>query len=177
MSLFSCLASLGRSCEAKVSHCIYCRFWSERKRWWLCQEGKIWCRLSFLSAKSLESFFFFSAVFRRFHNCSVPLRWKNHRMGRIRMVQTRNTRERAKANKMVNITILYPNYSNLREASLFNHWISLVMIFITRWYAKRFLHPDIVAPYDYVFIWDEDLGLENFDVEECVFMLISNDMF
>ncbi|XP_052196655.1 uncharacterized protein LOC127804000 [Diospyros lotus] len=34
------------------------------------------------------------------------------------------------------------------------------------WYAKRFLHPDIVAPYDYIFIWDEDLGTENFDAEE-----------
>ncbi|KAK4346249.1 hypothetical protein RND71_032588 [Anisodus tanguticus] len=36
------------------------------------------------------------------------------------------------------------------------------------WYAKRFLHPDIVAPYDYIFIWDEDLGLENFDAEEYI---------
>lgn len=35
-----------------------------------------------------------------------------------------------------------------------------------RWYAKRFLHPDIVAPYDYIFIWDEDLGVEHFDAEE-----------
>lgn len=34
------------------------------------------------------------------------------------------------------------------------------------WYAKRFLHPDIVAPYDYVFIWDEDLGVEHFDSEK-----------
>lgn len=34
------------------------------------------------------------------------------------------------------------------------------------WYAKRFLHPDIVAIYDYIFIWDEDLGLEHFDAEE-----------
>ena len=34
-----------------------------------------------------------------------------------------------------------------------------------RWYAKRFLHPDILAPYDYIFIWDEDLGLEDFDAE------------
>ncbi|KAL0694358.1 hypothetical protein Bca4012_061538 [Brassica carinata] len=41
------------------------------------------------------------------------------------------------------------------------------------WYAKRFLHPDIVAPYDYIFIWDEDLGLEHFNVEECVSLLIS----
>ncbi|KAF3630533.1 putative cytochromeB1-like [Capsicum annuum] len=36
------------------------------------------------------------------------------------------------------------------------------------WYAKRFLHPDIVAPYDYIFIWDEDLGLGNFDAEEYI---------
>ncbi|XP_057962709.1 uncharacterized protein LOC131154158 isoform X2 [Malania oleifera] len=30
------------------------------------------------------------------------------------------------------------------------------------WFAKRFLHPEIVADYDYVFLWDEDLGVENF---------------
>ncbi|XVF14017.1 hypothetical protein REPUB_Repub09cG0020100 [Reevesia pubescens] len=36
------------------------------------------------------------------------------------------------------------------------------------WYAKRFLHPDIVAPYDYIFMWDEDLGVENFDAEEYI---------
>ncbi|KAL3813829.1 hypothetical protein ACJIZ3_015097 [Penstemon smallii] len=36
------------------------------------------------------------------------------------------------------------------------------------WYAKRFLHPDIVAPYDYIFIWDEDLGVENFDPEKYI---------
>ncbi|KAJ8758887.1 hypothetical protein K2173_002666 [Erythroxylum novogranatense] len=34
------------------------------------------------------------------------------------------------------------------------------------WYAKRFLHPDIVASYDYIFIWDEDLGVEHFNAEE-----------
>ncbi|XP_012085526.1 uncharacterized protein LOC105644698 [Jatropha curcas] len=34
------------------------------------------------------------------------------------------------------------------------------------WYAKRFLHPDIVAAYDYIFIWDEDLGVEHFNAEE-----------
>ncbi|KAM3208096.1 hypothetical protein ACQJBY_063037 [Aegilops geniculata] len=33
------------------------------------------------------------------------------------------------------------------------------------WFAKRFLHPSIVAPYDYVFLWDEDLGVENFNAE------------
>ncbi|VFQ87687.1 unnamed protein product [Cuscuta campestris] len=36
------------------------------------------------------------------------------------------------------------------------------------WYAKRFLHPDIVAPYEYIFIWDEDLGVEHFDAEEYI---------
>ncbi|KAL1539309.1 hypothetical protein AAHA92_27942 [Salvia divinorum] len=36
------------------------------------------------------------------------------------------------------------------------------------WYAKRFLHPDIVASYDYIFIWDEDLGVQHFDAEEYI---------
>ncbi|EEF33540.1 conserved hypothetical protein [Ricinus communis] len=31
------------------------------------------------------------------------------------------------------------------------------------WFAKRFLHPDIVSEYDYLFLWDEDLGVENFN--------------
>lgn len=33
------------------------------------------------------------------------------------------------------------------------------------WFAKRFLHPDIVAEYSYIFLWDEDLGVENFNVQ------------
>ncbi|KAL1366077.1 hypothetical protein HN51_013977 [Arachis hypogaea] len=36
------------------------------------------------------------------------------------------------------------------------------------WYAKRFLHPDIVAPYEYIFMWDEDLGVEHFNAEEYI---------
>ncbi|KAM0010172.1 hypothetical protein Hdeb2414_s0005g00166261 [Helianthus debilis subsp. tardiflorus] len=39
------------------------------------------------------------------------------------------------------------------------------------WYAKRFLHPDILAPYDYIFIWDEDLGLEDFDPERYISLI------
>ncbi|CAN8291297.1 unnamed protein product [Cochlearia groenlandica] len=39
------------------------------------------------------------------------------------------------------------------------------------WYAKRFLHPDIIARYDYIFIWDEDLGVEHFDAEEYIHMV------
>ncbi|KAL5054320.1 hypothetical protein RYX36_035002 [Vicia faba] len=30
------------------------------------------------------------------------------------------------------------------------------------WFAKRFLSPDIVSIYDYIFLWDEDLGVEYF---------------
>ncbi|KAL1808229.1 hypothetical protein ACET3Z_025219 [Daucus carota] len=36
------------------------------------------------------------------------------------------------------------------------------------WFAKRFLHPDIVAAYEYIFIWDEDLGVEHFESEEYI---------
>ncbi|XP_068636659.1 uncharacterized protein [Aristolochia californica] len=34
------------------------------------------------------------------------------------------------------------------------------------WYAKRFLHPSVVAAYDYIFIWDEDLGVQHFNAEK-----------
>ncbi|KAG0500710.1 hypothetical protein HPP92_000782 [Vanilla planifolia] len=30
------------------------------------------------------------------------------------------------------------------------------------WFAKRFLHPDVVSIYEYLFLWDEDIGVENF---------------
>ncbi|KAF0900892.1 hypothetical protein E2562_036711 [Oryza meyeriana var. granulata] len=31
------------------------------------------------------------------------------------------------------------------------------------WFAKRFLHPDVVAEYEYVFLWDEDVEVDSFD--------------
>ncbi|KAK1652055.1 hypothetical protein QYE76_069860 [Lolium multiflorum] len=31
------------------------------------------------------------------------------------------------------------------------------------WFGKRFLHPDLVAEYDYVFLWDEDIEVDDFD--------------
>ena len=40
--------------------------------------------------------------------------------------------------------------------------------FCPRWYAKGFLHPDVVASYDYIFIWDEDLGIKKITVKEYV---------
>lgn len=36
------------------------------------------------------------------------------------------------------------------------------------WFAKRFLHPDIVSEYNYIFLWDEDLGVENFHPERYI---------
>ena len=42
-------------------------------------------------------------------------------------------------------------------------------VFLTgfgRWYAKRFLHPDVVSAYEYIFIWDEDLGVEHFSADK-----------
>lgn len=55
---------------------------------------------------------------------------------------------------------------------------SIVKIY--RWFAKRFLHPDVVAEYEYIFIWDEDLGVDHFNSEEYVALLhetIFNLMF
>lgn len=34
--------------------------------------------------------------------------------------------------------------------------VLVVHILYFRWYAKRFLHPDVVASYEYIFVWDED---------------------
>ncbi|CAN6223152.1 unnamed protein product [Urochloa humidicola] len=31
------------------------------------------------------------------------------------------------------------------------------------WFAKRFLHPKVVAEYEYVFLWDEDIEVDAFD--------------
>nr|GEW07285.1 uncharacterized protein [Tanacetum cinerariifolium] len=31
------------------------------------------------------------------------------------------------------------------------------------WFAKRFLHPASISLYDYVFLWDEDLGVQHFN--------------
>ncbi|CAA7027882.1 unnamed protein product [Microthlaspi erraticum] len=36
------------------------------------------------------------------------------------------------------------------------------------WFAKRFLHPDIVSAYSYIFLWDEDLGVDHFDATRYV---------
>lgn len=40
------------------------------------------------------------------------------------------------------------------------------------WYAKRFLHPDVVSAYEYIFIWDEDLGVEHFNADRYVVLFL-----
>ncbi|KAG5537855.1 hypothetical protein RHGRI_025078 [Rhododendron griersonianum] len=44
------------------------------------------------------------------------------------------------------------------------------------WYAKRFLHPDIVSDYEYIFIWDEDLGVDHFNAEEYLKLVKKHDL-
>ncbi|MQL93548.1 hypothetical protein Taro_026190 [Colocasia esculenta] len=44
------------------------------------------------------------------------------------------------------------------------------------WFAKRFLHPDVVSIYDYIFLWDEDLGVENFHPGRYLQIMISEGL-
>ncbi|XP_062144369.1 uncharacterized protein LOC133851803 isoform X2 [Alnus glutinosa] len=44
------------------------------------------------------------------------------------------------------------------------------------WFAKRFLHPDIVSEYSYIFLWDEDLGVEDFHPEQYVSIIKSEGL-
>lgn len=41
--------------------------------------------------------------------------------------------------------------------------IGMMLMTCHRWFAKRFLHPDIVTEYEYIFLWDEDLGVSHFN--------------
>ncbi|XP_077220361.1 uncharacterized protein LOC143854351 isoform X2 [Tasmannia lanceolata] len=44
------------------------------------------------------------------------------------------------------------------------------------WFAKRFLHPDVVSSYDYIFLWDEDLGVENFHPGRYLQIMVSEGL-
>ncbi|PON79873.1 hypothetical protein TorRG33x02_234920 [Trema orientale] len=44
------------------------------------------------------------------------------------------------------------------------------------WFAKRFLHPDVVAEYSYIFLWDEDLGVDNFNPKRYL-SIVQNEGF
>ncbi|KAK6240391.1 hypothetical protein SCA6_005780 [Theobroma cacao] len=54
-----------------------------------------------------------------------------------------------------------------RDLEWSDHAIHVSAVNQTKWwFAKRFLHPDIVADYKYLFLWDEDLGVDNFDPKQ-----------
>ncbi|KAF7845146.1 uncharacterized protein G2W53_002051 [Senna tora] len=54
-----------------------------------------------------------------------------------------------------------------RDLEWCDHAIHVSAVKQTKWwFAKRFLHPDIVHEYAYIFLWDEDLGVENFNVQK-----------
>jgi len=59
------------------------------------------------------------------------------------------------------------NLKNFSNSAMLKTFI-LGHVFLTRWFAKRFLHPDIVAEYGYIFLWDEDLGVEHFHPDRYV---------
>ncbi|CAA7405705.1 unnamed protein product [Spirodela intermedia] len=66
-----------------------------------------------------------------------------------------------------NFTVILFHYDGNVDAWRDLHWstsaIHVSALNQTKWwFAKRFLHPDVVSIYDYIFLWDEDLGVENF---------------
>lgn len=69
-----------------------------------------------------------------------------------------------------NFTVMLFHYDGVTDKWSDLEWsnraIHIVAINQTKWwFAKRFLHPDIVADYKYIFLWDEDLGVENFHAD------------
>lgn len=82
-------------------------------------------------------------------------------------------KQREMVDKMVrkflssNFTVMLFHYDGLvdkwKDIEWNNHVVHVSAINQTKWwFAKRFLHPAIVAEYDYVFLWDEDLGVDDF---------------
>ncbi|KAH7683132.1 hypothetical protein IHE45_05G162300 [Dioscorea alata] len=66
-----------------------------------------------------------------------------------------------------NFTVMLFHYDGVVDEWRDLHWsdnaLHVSAINQTKWwFAKRFLHPDIVAEYKYIFLWDEDLGVEHF---------------
>jgi hypothetical protein len=69
-----------------------------------------------------------------------------------------------------NFTIMLFHYDGVvdqwQDLPWSNQSIHIVALHQTKWwFAKRFMHPDIVDQYNYIFLWDEDLGVEHFDAQ------------
>ncbi|KAL2330192.1 hypothetical protein Fmac_017773 [Flemingia macrophylla] len=91
-------------------------------------------------------------------------------------------------NKMVkkflanNFVVMLFHYDSIVDEWNEFEWSSTKVIHVSVanqskwWFAKRFLHPDIVADYDYIFLWDEDLGVENFHPDRYVSIIKSEGL-
>lgn len=121
-----------------------------------------------------------SAVFEGMANIALSLWWKSVGMGRSWMVPKRYSYKRPQAGQVVCMLVLEVSNSWLAGSyiwlgvwTLNQFWSgsSVPVVGISdlegcgRWFAKRFLHPDLVEPYEYIFIWDEDLDLRHFNAE------------
>ncbi|KAL9314997.1 hypothetical protein ACSQ67_015998 [Phaseolus vulgaris] len=72
-----------------------------------------------------------------------------------------------------NFTVMLFHYDGIVDGWNDLEWNSRVIHVSVKgqgkwWFAKRFLHPDIVADYDYIFLWDEDLGVQYFHPDKYV---------
>ncbi|XP_068488720.1 uncharacterized protein [Phaseolus vulgaris] len=90
-------------------------------------------------------------------------------------------------NKMVkkflasNFVVMLFHYDGIvdewNEFEWSNHVIHVAVANQSKWwFAKRFLHPDIVAEYGYIFLWDEDLGVEHFHPDKYVSIIKSEGL-
>ncbi|XP_059623178.1 uncharacterized protein LOC132266341 [Cornus florida] len=66
-----------------------------------------------------------------------------------------------------NFTIILFHYDGNVDAWWDLEWSNKAIHIVAQnqtkwWFAKRFLHPAVVSIYDYIFLWDEDLGVKNF---------------
>ncbi|CAM6028791.1 unnamed protein product [Sphagnum balticum] len=80
-----------------------------------------------------------------------------------------------------NFTIMLFHYDGItdqwNDLPWYNQSIHIVALHQTKWwYAKRFMHPDIVEQYNYIFLWDEDLGVENFNASRYVQIMEEDGM-
>lgn len=64
-----------------------------------------------------------------------------------------------------NLKFRSARYTLLKVMKIYRKNPHLELFIFGRWYAKRFLHPDVVSAYEYIFIWDEDLGVEHFNAD------------
>ncbi|KAM7506118.1 hypothetical protein LguiB_005022 [Lonicera macranthoides] len=67
-----------------------------------------------------------------------------------------------------NFTIILFHYDGKVDGWLDLEWSGKAVHIVAQnqtkwWFAKRFLHPAVVSIYDYIFLWDEDLGVKNFN--------------